>query len=277
MKAIILFFLLIEPPLKAEVYLPGVMSTQLIEHSAPTYSPAMDIVLWGVVEGPGKPSRIMEMKQLNGKWTTATPVTFSSPDKDDFYPRFSPDGNTMYFSSRRPLPNGFPTLNDIWIWSVQRTKDGWTEPLPLPQSICEGYEYSHSISKKGTMVYSFRKDNGKIFDIAMIKEGKRIVFPAPINSDKTEDGPFIAPDESFLIFESSREGGKGSNDLYICFKQKDGSFGAPINMGDKVNTEHSERFAGLSPDGKILFFGSDRNGPDLYWITADVINELRTQ
>jgi Tol biopolymer transport system component len=152
---------------------------------------------------------------------------------------------------------------------------GWLERANLSRSVCEGYEYSHSVSSKGTLFYSFRKDNGKVFDIAMIKDGKRQVLPSPINSDKTEDGPYISPDESFLIFESSRDGGKGGNDLYICFKQDDGSFGAPINMGDKVNTEHSERFAGLSPDGKILFFGSDRNGPDLYWISSKIIDELR--
>jgi Tol biopolymer transport system component len=278
MNAILIILLLnifIDPPTeKAEIFAKGTISTDLIEHSAPAYSPEMDIVVWGVVEGPGKPARILEMKQQNGAWTTATPVSFSSPDKDDFYPRFSPDGKTLYFSSRRSLPQGFPQA-DMWIWSVQRTKNGWGEPAPLSQSICEGYEYSHSISKKGTMVYSFRKENGKVFDIAMIVNGKRQVLPAPINTDKTEDGPYISPDEDFLIFESSRPGGKGSNDLYICFKQKDGSFGTPINMGDKINTEHSERFAGLSPDGKILYFGSDRNGPDLYWISAGVIDELK--
>jgi len=279
MKSILTILLLTafnQPPTeKAEVFAKGSISTGLIEHSAPAYSPSMDLVVWGVVEGPGKPARIMEMKKENGTWTTPASVSFSSPDKDDFYPRFSPDGRTLYFTSRRPLPAGFPPLADMWIWSVQQTKNGWSEPAPLAQSICEGYEYSHSVSKKGTMVYSFRKENGKVFDLAMIANGKREVLPAPINTNGYEDGPYISPDESFLIFESDRPGGRGSNDLYICFRQKDGQFGTPINMGDRINTQHSERFAGLSPDGKILFFGSDRSGPDVYWISAGVIEELR--
>ena len=49
-------------------------------------------------------------------------------------------------------------------------------------------------------------------------------------------------------------------------------------MGPKINTEKSERFAGLSPDMKYLFFGSDRNGnSDIFWIDAKVIDELRSE
>ena len=49
--------------------------------------------------------------------------------------------------------------------------------------------------------------------------------------------PFIAPDESYLIWDDEREGGYGDNDLYISFRQQDGSWGAAINLGDKINTE----------------------------------------
>ncbi|HTE28436.1 TPR end-of-group domain-containing protein [Flavitalea sp.] len=97
-----------------------------------------------------------------------------------------------------------------------------------------------------------------------------------------EDGPYIAPDESFLIFESQRPGGiEGSLDLYISFKNKIGSWGIPVNMGPKINSGSSERFARLSPDGKYLFFGSSRNmsdtnwGFDIFWIDAKVIDELK--
>ncbi|MBA4054168.1 MAG: hypothetical protein C0490_05600, partial [Marivirga sp.] len=62
---------------------------------------------------------------------------------------------------------------------------------------------------------------------------------------------------------------------------KDSRWGIPLNMGPKINSAGSERFARLSPDGKYLFFGSTRNssatnwGFDIYWIDAGVIDELR--
>ena len=55
----------------------------------------------------------------------------------------------------------------------------------------------------------------------------------------------------------------------------------PVNMGPKVNTTASERFARVSPDGQYLFFGSNRrslNGTpnfDIYWINSTVIDDLK--
>ena len=52
-------------------------------------------------------------------------------------------------------------------------------------------------------------------------------------------------------------------------------------MGPKINSSFSERFSRVSPDGKYLFFGSNRNqtekqpGFDIFWIDAGIIEELK--
>ena len=57
---------------------------------------------------------------------------------------------------------------------------------------------------------------------------------------------------------------------------------AKKNMGSKINTSSFERFARVSPDGKYLFFGSNRNqtekqpGFDIFWIDAGLIEELKS-
>jgi len=51
------------------------------------------------------------------------------------------------------------------------------------------------------------------------------------------DDAFIAPDESYLIWDSERDDGYGDSDLYISFRQEDNSWGEAINLGDKVNTD----------------------------------------
>ena len=68
----------------------------------------------------------------------------------------------------------------------------------------------------------------------------------------------------------------GSTDLYICFKRM-GNGALPKNMGPSINSPKAERFAGLSPGGKYLFFGSNRSGelPDVYWISASIIDSLK--
>jgi hypothetical protein len=74
----------------------------------------------------------------------------------------------------------------------------------------------------------------------------------------------------------NRPDGRGGMDLYISFRNSDGSWTAPKNLGGEINTEHVEAFASLSPDEKYLFFVSDREGNvDMYWVAARCLEELR--
>ena len=108
------------------------------------------------------------------------------------------------------------------------------------------------------------------------KHAKPERIPSPINTDYNEHDPFIAPDESYLIFTSNRPQGFGSGDLYICFKMADSSWSMPKNMGNNINSEAYDYCAMASPDGKYIFFSSTRSGNgDIYWVDADIINRLR--
>lgn len=71
--------------------------------------------------------------------------------------------------------------------------------------------------------------------------------------------------KAFLIFSSARPGGFGKTDLYISFKNKDGSWDEVKNMGEEINSPSSDFTPGLSPDGRYFFFSSARDGvSDLY-------------
>jgi Tol biopolymer transport system component len=99
---------------------------------------------------------------------------------------------------------------------------------------------------------------------------------SPINTEKWEFDPFIAPDESFVIFASNRAGSFGDSDLYISFRTPAGAWATPRNMGEPINSVGPEYTPMLSPDGKYLFFTSGRGGPDdIYWVDASVIDRLR--
>jgi len=89
--------------------------------------------------------------------------------------------------------------------------------------------------------------------------------------------PFIAPDESYLIWDDQRESGYGSSDLYISFRRKDGSWSSAINMGDKINTEFGDAYGSVSPDGKYFFFhrGYGGDSGDIFWVDAQFIEALR--
>lgn len=67
--------------------------------------------------------------------------------------------------------------------------------------------------------------------------------------------PYIPPDESYMIFSSTRPG-YGITDLFISFHKADGSWTEPENMGPGINTRAKETFPFVSFDGKYLFFMS---------------------
>ena len=84
---------------------------------------------------------------------------------------------------------------------------------------------------------------------------------------------FIAPDESYMIYDFKSESGYGKSDLYISFN-KSGKWTKPYNLGPKINTDHTEMAASVSPDGKYLFFhrGNENEG-NIYWVAFEPIKE----
>ena len=264
----------------ASLFAPGLVSTDAFEHSAPTISPDGKIILWSVVSMPSWRASILEINYVNSRWTTPHVASFTDTSSNHIYPFF--DGNNLYFSSDRKLPSGTRTSKGNVLWRVGRTETGWSTPQPLDSIISGGGDYAPTLSKKGNLYFThgpFRSPDWNIF----VSENNEVSEPlSAINSPGYDDGAYISPDESYLIFESDRPGGVGGSiDLYISFKGENGKWNEPVNMGAKINTSASERFAGLSPDGKILFFGSNRrlvdDNPnfDIYWINASVIDELR--
>lgn len=174
---------------------------------------------------------------------------------------------------------------------IERTATGWSKLKSLgPMFDREDWGIMvMSVSSKGTMVFDDYKNND-VLRISTIKDGKREeprLLGADINTGKWTAHPFIAPDDSFIIWGSEREDGFGKSDNYISFLQQDGTYGSAINMGDKINSELVESGARLTPDGRFLLFtrseekvredGSTYWEATKYWVDAKIIEQLRPQ
>ena len=83
-----------------------------------------------------------------------------------------------------------------------------------------------------------------------------------VNSQSNEDLPHISKNGLSLYFISDRPGGSfGSFDIWVSQRWTlDDPWGAPMNLGPKINTSSNERGPALSRDGHFLFFSSDRAG-----------------
>ena len=68
--------------------------------------------------------------------------------------------------------------------------------------------------------------------------------------------PAINADGKTLYFASDMGGGQGGMDIWYCKLDASGAWGAPVNMGDKVNTKGNEIFPSITADN-ILHFASN--------------------
>jgi hypothetical protein len=220
----------------------------------------------------------------NGKWNAPQVAPFSGQysDADEF---ITGDGKQMFFISRRPVspdisPNASGKL-DIWVMDKIANGD-WAEPRNLGRPVnSDANEYYPTVAANGTLYFGSRRKGGKggadIYRSRLVN-GK---YQEPenlgdaINTEFDEFEPFIAPDESFVIFMAGggRPDSLGGYDFYISYN-RNGQWTKAKNLGAPINSSADEFSAKIAPDGKYFFWASARSlidGPkDESW----TINEL---
>lgn len=88
----------------------------------------------------------------------------------------------------------------------------------------------------------------------------RKAMGAPIKSGYNEGAQCISPDGRYLFYTlCNTDFGMGSCDLYWA-KRIDDKWSRPRNFGDPVNSKSWESQPSISPDGKTIYFASNRPG-----------------
>jgi len=262
-----------------EVFAPSIISTPAPEGSS-WFSEDGRLFLF--TRGRSAVNGILLMEEVSGVWSEPRLAPFSAGQHDwDFV--LAPDGKTVFLASGRPVHSGEPAPRDHSIWMSRRTAQGWSEPERLPRPVNAGQHDSFpSVAADGTLYFFSGRDGGlgqgDIYRSRPVR-GRYLEVEnlgAPVNSASHEVDPFIAPDESYLIFCSDRPGGHGKDDMYIVFAKAGGGWTAPVNMGETVNSPHQEYIPSVSRDGKYFFFTTNKFGNrDIYWMDASMIERLR--
>src|SRR5207245_4947093 len=82
-----------------------------------------------------------------------------------------------------------------------------------------------------------------------------------INTSSNDQFAFVAKNGLTLYFASDRPGGFGGLDIYVSHRASiNDAWGAPQNLGPKINTDAMEHCPFVTPDGNKLIFASDRAG-----------------
>ena len=137
-----------------------------------------------------------------------------------------------------------------------------------------------SFTKTGTMYFSSNRNTEDDTNNYNVYSSKSIKgeFQTPvklsnaINSDFYEADVFVAPDESYLIFSADKPGGYGGGDLYISFRNANGTWTDAKNVGNEINGERSEYCPFVTADGRYFFYTKEN---DIYWVDTSFIDKLK--
>ena len=215
----------------------------------------------------------------NGKWSEPEIAPFSGQywDADPF---FTKDGKTLYFISNRPIQEGDPQKNDMDIWKIEKGKDGWSKPIRMEPPInSDSSEYYPTVADNGTMYFGSRRKGGRgacdIYRSRMVEGQYRTTENAgdSINTAGNEFEPFVAPDESFLIFMASPSEYLEETDLYVS-RNFQGRWTKAVKLPEPFNSPATEFSPKLSPDGNYFFFSSNRNKQDGKFSRPETTSEM---
>ncbi|MGB3946702.1 MAG: OmpA family protein, partial [Bacteroidia bacterium] len=188
----------------------------------------------------------------------------------DYAPLISADGNTLVFTSRRPINKKDIEKKrvgneNIYITKYDTKAKVWldVERLESPINIegADNVATSLSIDGHKMIICRAKSEQNASSDIyeSVLKGdewGEPTKLSGPINTSAEETYACYSPDGMTIYFVSDRKGGRGGKDVWSCTKDKKGKWGTAINLGAAVNSNQDEATVFAHPNGKTLFFSS---------------------
>lgn len=253
-----------------KIFAPGIVSTDGFEFAI-TFTPEIDEFYFTRRSGEKHfgTNTIVYSKMKNGKWTEPDIAPFSGR-YFDFEPHISPDGEKLYFGTRRPFKEGEQSRG-MKQWCLERNGSGWTNLKPLGSPFSDIFAMYITTAANGNIYYTGQGISMSRFENGKYQEPERL--GEKVNFIQKTAHPFISPDESYIIFDGQPNSPLDFTDnFYISFKQSDGTWSDVINLSEKCNLGTDLMCASISPDGKYLFYSQ---GGNIYWVSAEFLKKVR--
>ena len=181
---------------------------------------------------------------------------------DEYVNALTFDGNQLLFTRKMDRGNDF---FEEKVFVSHKAENQWTEPQPLsfvsfPDDIDPGAAF---LSADGSKLYltgcGWGRDSGCDLYVSHWDLGQWSMpqlLKGNINTGSWESQPCVSADGKELYFVSRRN---GNADIYCSRRNADRTWGEPQNLGAPINTKGNEMAPFLHPDGKTLYFSSDKH------------------
>jgi Tol biopolymer transport system component len=202
---------------------------------------------------------------LDAAWDPPTNVAVLNSSGDDTACELSADGLTLHFASDRP---GGAGVRDLYVSTRPSLAGAWAAPQRVAAlSSPETDEAAVMTADALLLVFASSRSSADL-DLFRATRADRaspwtaITRIAELSSPDSDGSPFLSHDGRVLYLHSARAGGSGDNDLWVATRTDPrGPFAAPTRVDfDDINTDASESDPWVSPDGRTMYFSSDRDG-----------------
>lgn len=266
----------VAPGSTPEVFAPGIISLDNRYEYVIAFSPDLRECVFGVTNNQWSVFTLLFTRMDDdSSWSQPVAAPFQGSG-DGLLPAYTQDGDSIFFISMRPA---YPPSN---VWVSRRVDTLWADPVMVPPPVSTAAdEFGLSVANDDKLYFTSNRSGGfgqhDIYFAVRTDSQYTTVqnLGPPVNTQYNEASPFIAPDGSYLVFESNRPGGYGQVDLYISFFE-DSAWTAPRNLGPTINTSVIDDAPFVSPDGNYLFFNRRQAWvtsvqTDIYWVDAAVL------
>ena len=240
-----------------------------------SFSPSMQEYFYTISDKTFSNFNIYTTKYMEGRWSKAEKAFFNS-QYSDHGTSFSPDGQSIYFSSNRPV--NIEGVADTWhIWKVEKIHGEWQQPAFVDIPNLRNKLVSHpTVTNSGTIY--FHSSNLDYSDMHIYQSNSisglytdAIKVPIPSNAKNGTCTPHVAPNEDYLIYASINE----ALDLMIAFKDESGNWKPPRKLNGLIN-HLGQGNPYVTPDHKYLFFTTgDNKGSDWSVRRINIESELK--
>lgn len=195
-----------------------------------------------------------------------------STANSEIFPVISGDMNSLVYITKLKFYDA--------LYFSRKVNGKWTTPVNItPDVQSDGDQYPTFISYDGNELYLRKEDNFDA-DLFVSKKvdgvwSKSRNLGKNINSKYWEGNLSISRDGKTLYFSSNRKEGSGAMDIYKSVRLANGEWGAPVNLGNVINTPFNDDAPCVSEDGTRLYFSSQGHqtmgGYDIFYcnIAAD--------
>lgn len=194
--------------------------------------------------------------------------------EDEYLATISPDQKTIFFTRRSKKVNkrDGPAAKTRIVeeFSISKKQDDglFEEGFPMDNPFNTNYnEGGPSITADNTELYFTVCQDIKGYkncDIYYSQLDAMGYWSIPVSigdhinrRDSWESQPAVSANGDKLFFASNRKDGVGGLDIYVCFRDLEGEWSKPKNLGPTVNTKKHEKTPFMHSDSETLYFTSD--------------------